>query len=173
MEIWKDYNDFYEVSSYGNVKSKDRYVKSVHGTLYFKKGRILKQADNGQGYLQLMLCINGKNRTERVHRLVALTFIPNPLGLPKVNHIDGNKRNNNINNLEWCTQLENIQCAKEQGLMIKGTKANNSKLNEACVVEIRGLIKEGYTNREIGDIFNVHAGTISCIRLGRNWSHVK
>ena len=173
MEVWKDYDEFYQVSSFGNVRSKDSVVKSTWGGEYFKPGRLLKQNDNGQGYLQVQLCYNGKCKTERVHRLVAIVFIDNPLRLPKVNHKDTNKRNNAVNNLEWCTQLENVLHAKVNGLMVQGETAANSKLTEEGVLEIKMLIREGFSNKEIANIFGVHPGTINCIRTGRNWSHVK
>lgn len=173
MEIWKDIDQFYEVSSFGNVRSRAREVRSTWGGLYIKEGRMLKQNDNGQGYAQVQLCYDGIKRTERVHRLVAIAFIPNPDNLPKVNHKDTNKRNNTIGNLEWCTQLFNVQHASENGLMVKGETAASSKLTEDGVLDIKHLIKEGFTNREIASLFNVHPGTIQCIRLGRNWSHVK
>jgi len=172
MEIWKNFNEYYEVSSFGNVRSHVRIVRSTHGGEYIKEGKVLKQNDNGQGYLQVMLCINGSNKTERVHRLVALTFIDNPGNLPKVNHIDANKRNNTIENLEWCTQQENITHAKNNGLMIKGETANNGKLTEDSVKDIKALMRAGCSNTDIAALFEVHRGTINCIRTGRNWSHV-
>lgn len=173
MEIWKDIDQFYEVSSFGNVRSRAREVRSTHGGSYIKEGRMLKQNDNGQGYAQVCLCYDGVKRTERVHRLVALAFIPNPGGLPKVNHRDTNKRNNTKENLEWCTQLYNVQHASANGLMIKGETAASSKLTDDGVKDIKHLIKEGFSNREIATLFGVHPGTIQCIRQGRNWSHVK
>lgn len=173
MEIWKDINDNYEVSSLGNIRSKDKQVRSTYGGFYFKPGRLLKQNDNGHGYAQVQLCHLGVNKTERVHRLVAIAFVPNPKKLPKVNHIDANKRNNAASNLEWCTQDQNVQHAKTLGLMTKGETAVDSVLNEDGVRDIKHLIREGFTNREIADLFNVHPGTINCIRTGRNWSHVK
>lgn len=172
MEIWKILNDNYEVSNMGRVRSLSRVIKSAFGGEYIKEGRILKQNDNGQGYLQVMLCSNGVNKSERVHRLVALAFLPNPDKLPKVNHIDANKKNNIVENLEWCTQLSNVQHASNAGLMIKGETAINSVLNEEKVRDIKMLIKAGCSNSELADLFNVHRGTINCIRIGRNWSHV-
>lgn len=173
MEIWKIYNDNYEVSSMGQVRSLSRIVKSTFGGEYIKEGRILKQNDNGQGYLQVQLCDNGVNKTERVHRLVALTFLENPLKLPKVNHKDANKKNNTVDNLEWCTQLENIQHAKANGLMIRGATAKNSVLNEDKARDIKALIRAGCSNKELAELFEVHPATINCIRIGRNWSHVE
>lgn len=171
MEIWKDLDERYSVSSLGNVRSKRMRVKSTFGGTYIKDGRLLKQNDNGQGYLQVSLCYNGKSKTERVHRLVALLFVDNPEKLPKVNHKDGNKRNNSAENLEWCSQADNILHAKSLGLMRK-INSINAKLNENDVREIKFLISEGYSNKIIAEIFNVHLGTINCIRTGRNWSHI-
>jgi hypothetical protein len=173
MEIWKDFDQFYEVSSFGNVKSKTRRVSSTYGGFYEKEGRILKQNDNGKGYAQVQLCYDGIKRTERVHRLVAIVFVPNPLGLSSVNHKDTNKRNNTIGNLEWCTNTYNTQHAAANGLMIKGQTAAVSKLSEGGVMDIKHLIANGFSNREIALLFGVHPGTIQCIRQGRNWSHVK
>jgi hypothetical protein len=172
MEIWKDYNDQYEVSSLGQVRSKSKCVRSTHGGYYVKEGRILMQNDNGQGYLQVNLCHNGVTRTERVHRLVAIVFVPNPDRLPKVNHKDANKRNNAATNLEWCTQAENVAHAKKLGLTTRGATAVNAVLDEDAVRDIKYLIKEGCSNKDIAELFGVHPATINCIRTGRNWSHV-
>lgn len=113
--IWVDikgYEGLYKISSTGEIKSVDRYVK--HGrhdndNLKFIKGRILKQDENKKrfGYMQVNLWKNNKGKTFKVHRLVAEHFIPNPNNHPQVNHIDGDKTNNNISNLEWVTDKEN------------------------------------------------------------------
>lgn len=98
-EIWKDVEGFdgrYQVSSWGKVRS--------------AKG-ILSPYRNKKGYLKIDLNMNGKRYKRRVSRLVAEAFIPNPYGLPQVNHKDGNKENNSISNLEWCTNKENYDHA--------------------------------------------------------------
>lgn len=95
MEIWREiegYDGRYAVSTWGRVKS-------VNG--------ILKPYENKKGYLKIGLSRNGKCEKHRVHRLVAKAFIPNPEGLPQVNHIDGNKQNNSVTNLEWVDNLTN------------------------------------------------------------------
>jgi len=171
MEIWKQYNSFYEVSNMGQVRSMTRMVRSTHGGEYLKEGRTLKQYDNGNGYMQIQICINGHNKTERVHVLVARTFLENPLNLPKVNHKDTNKLNNKYSNLEWCTQAFNVEHATKAGLMIKEFSLN-TKLVEAEVKIIKQMFLDGETNKTIAEKFNVHKGTINCIRTGRNWSQV-
>lgn len=171
MEIWKDLNAFYEVSDLGQVRSKSRFVRSTWGGSYLKDGRVLRQTDNGNGYLQVSLCYDGVTKMERVHRLVALVFVENPLGLPKVNHKDNNRRNNAAINLEWCTQSENIKHAQMQGRM-QHQGGVLAKLDYGTVYEIKRKMVLGATNKELSKAFNVHPGTINCIRTGRNWANV-
>ena len=102
IEIWKDiqgYEGLYQVSNLGRVRSLN-YKKT-------KTVKILKLTSNTKGYLQLILHKNGEISSRKVHRLVAEAFIPNPDGLPQVNHKDENKQNNCVDNLEWCTNYYN------------------------------------------------------------------
>lgn len=97
MEIWKDipnYENLYQVSNQGNVKS-------------VCSSKMLKSSPNNCGYYKVELYKNKKSKVFYVHRLVAISFIPNPENKKQVNHIDGNKANNNVSNLEWCTASEN------------------------------------------------------------------
>lgn len=108
MEIWKNinlkgYEDFYQVSNLGRVRSVDK-VDSL-GRLI--RGKIKSNANNGNGYLVVNLKNNGKQKMVTVHRLVAEAFIENPKNLPCVNHKDENKTNNKVNNLEWCDHKYN------------------------------------------------------------------
>lgn len=117
-EIWKDipgYDGLYQVSTLGRVRSVSHETywidKNGHKRAYIKKGRMLKiNVDNrGKGYQRVRLHQTkiDVNCSPCVHRLVAITFIPNPEKKPQVNHIDGDTRNNNVNNLEWATSSEN------------------------------------------------------------------
>lgn len=110
-EIWRDvvgYEGLYQVSSLGRVRSCERIVKRKDYGDVLRPQQILKQYDNGIGYLRVVLYDNGhKKRKLYVHRLVASAFVKNNLGLPNINHKDENKYNNNASNLEWCTQKYN------------------------------------------------------------------
>lgn len=99
MEIWKDikgYEGLYQVSNFGRV-------------INCKRNSEMKAIVRSNGYLSVNLTKDGKCRTLSIHRLIAEAFIPNPQGLPCINHIDENKCNNSIENLEWCTYRENTQ----------------------------------------------------------------
>ncbi|MFZ8934053.1 MAG: NUMOD4 domain-containing protein [Bacteriovoracaceae bacterium] len=108
MEIWKDvvgYEGFYKVSNLGRVKSINRF--DVNGRYW--ESKIIKFTLDKRGYPRLTLNKNGCRSVFRVHRLVAIAFIDNPMKKPQVNHIDENKLNNCVDNLEWCTKIENIR----------------------------------------------------------------
>ena len=110
-EYWKPvvgYENLYEVSNLGRIRSFDRWVKSKNGSIRICRGRILKPYTNKDGYLCVVLSKNNKQKTFRVNRLVAQAFLDNPNNLPQVNHKDENKQNNNVENLEFCDCKYNI-----------------------------------------------------------------
>ena len=107
MEEWRPiegYEGLYEVSSYGRVRSLDRYDSRNH----FIEGKLLKNKNNGNGYLLCTLSKNGIVKNKYIHRLVAEAFIERPDCLYEVNHKDENKTNNNVTNLEWCDRKYNM-----------------------------------------------------------------
>lgn len=103
----KGYEGLYEVSSFGRVRSLDRYVKTGYGSYRLHKGKVLSPGKDKDGYLSVHLFCNGKVHKRLVHRLVAQAFIPNPDNLPMINHKDEDKTNNSVDNLEWCTAKYN------------------------------------------------------------------
>lgn len=116
-ELWKNipgFEDCYQVSSSGRVRSLERQVKnSTHNLMRPIQEMIMNPWDNGNGYLVVSLSKNGMRKNHYVHRLVAAAFIDNPDNKLYVNHIDYNKKNNAASNLEWCTQLENVRYSAE------------------------------------------------------------
>jgi len=115
-EIWKKHPEYVriEVSSFGRVRTLDRLISSESMTR-FTQGRILKQYDNGYGYLIVNIPVDGKCVSKRVHRLVAQTFIKNTDNLPQVNHRDCDRTNNKVKNLEWCDNTYNSQYREKYG----------------------------------------------------------
>ena len=111
----KDLEDLYEVDENGNVYALPR-IKRTPTTIYLSKEKKLKPYNNGYGYMLVDMRKNGKRYMRLVHRLVADAFIPNPNNLPQINHKDGNKSNNCIDNLEWCTYKQNIIHSWKNGL---------------------------------------------------------
>lgn len=111
MEIWKniqDYEGIYECSSLGRIRSLDRYVLDSKRQIYFfVKGCELKPRKNKNGYLQVSLNKKGKRKMVYVHRIIAETFLEKIKDKNTINHIDGDKNNNCVDNLEWCTYSEN------------------------------------------------------------------
>lgn len=134
-EIWKDiegYEGLYKVSNKGSISSYNKYIEH-RGGKRFRKGKIMKPAITPKGYKRIRLSKNGTGKSFMLHRLVAQAFIPNLEGKPQINHIDGNKENNVIDNLEWCTNGENQVHAWKYGLnkgvtgMFKGENNRNAK----------------------------------------------
>lgn len=114
-EIWKDIDGFenlYQISNYGRLKS----LGSNNNSTAINKDIIRKTFPNSKNYLSCLIYKNSVKKQARLHRLVAQAFIPNPHNKPQVNHIDGNKQNNRIDNLEWCTNSENQLHAYKNGL---------------------------------------------------------
>lgn len=121
-EIWKDiigYEGYYQISNQNRVKSLSRSVrKNDSYTPYIIPEKIMACAIGSTGYYMVVLEKNKVKKLWKVHRLIAIHFIPNPNNKPNINHIDANRRNNRIENLEWCTQSENIKHAYNIGTMV-------------------------------------------------------
>ena len=133
MEEWRDiegYEGIYQVSSKGRIKSKQREVKNGENTIKIKKEsiRCVQVNKRRNGYCEISLHKDGKEKRYKVHRLVAQAFIPNELNKSEVNHKDGNKENNCVENLEWVTSKENSKHAWDTGL----ANANHKKVKVIC-----------------------------------------
>lgn len=163
-EIWKPivgYGGHYEISSLGNLrKYKDGYF------LY-----ITKSIDH-KGYHRVCLCFNSMQKTYPLHRLVAKAFIPNPLNKPQVNHLNCNKIDNQISNLEWCTQTENRNHALANNICKTGKGELNmkAKLTLKKVIEMRELYKTGnFRYKQIAKIYGVSPASAREAILGIYW----
>ncbi len=132
MEIWKDIADYeglYQVSNYGNVRRISRYGRKWVRNCKCKKTR--------DGYFESTLVKNSKPKSIRTHRLVAIAFCENPHNKKEVNHIDGNKRNNRADNLEWVTSSENQKHAYKLGLQkVSGGALSNRKKVKCLELDI-------------------------------------
>jgi hypothetical protein len=129
----------------------------------------LRPAIDKKGYLKVILCQNNKRYNKKVHRLVALMFIPNPENKPEVNHKNGIKTDCRKVNLEWNTPKENRQHAFNTGLSAKGENHVNSKLTEAQVLSIRADTR---TQQVIADEYCVTQAQISSIKTRKLWKHI-
>ncbi len=132
---------------------------------------------SSKGYLRVTLYKDGSRKNFLIHRLIATHFIPNPENKPQVNHIDGNKINNNIDNLEWVTPSENTQHAYDTGL--QGKQLGESNGGSILTIEDVKFIKENYKPRcrefsgvALAKRFGVSKSTIRSILSGRTWAHV-
>jgi len=176
-EIWKDipdYEGFYQASNLGKIKSLPRTWIVRNGGLHITKEKTLKDSAT-RGYRQISLCKNNKPRRHAVHRLIIMSF----QGKSKlqVNHIDGDKANNNLNNLEYCTSSENLKHSYALGLQDKkGEKHHFAKFTNKQILDIREKnksknMKIGYW-KELSEKLNVHPNTLYAIRKNINWRHI-
>lgn len=177
METWKDiegYEGIYQVSDSGIVRSMKRTYYDSNGFLHNIKSRILKPATNKYGYLQVGLSLNCKINSYTIHTLVAKAFIPNPENKPTVNHVDGNKLNNNKTNLEWATKSEQAIHSLKTGLRTMpnawigkfGSKHGASK--KVIQYRLNGeLIKEYDSIIEAANENNINPTLISGVCKGK------
>ena len=143
IEKWKDiegYENSYEVSNLGRVRSKERTRKFGRATKTFEP-KVLKQSEDKDGYYRVNLSKDGKKKRFFIHRLVATAFIENNDDKPVINHMDGNKKNNVVDNLEWCTRSENDLHAFDLGLR-KPTDGGTSKTVLMIDSKTRKVVKK-------------------------------
>lgn len=175
-EIWKQHPSFskYKISNYGRIYSNPYKVYLSFKSMWVdKKGKILSQSnDNSKKYWRIGLITNAGNRfAASTHRLVAETFIPNPNNLSQVNHIDGNKDNNHVSNLEWSSNEDNMLHSFRLGLHTGKNNKGKSILTPEQVMEIVTLLPL-YDNSYIATLYYVKPNSINEIRQGRSWSDI-
>lgn len=160
-----------------------RYIATPSGLIistrfkgHERKVGILRPRITNKGYEAVSLVDSEGTISVVVHRVIAIGHVPNPLGLPEVNHKDGNKRNNSFKNLEWVTSRENTLHAEETGLRdnkAKGESLPQSKLDDEKVREIKARLRRGDRQTDIARDFGVEYPTIYAIRKGITWRHVE
>lgn len=179
VELWKDINGYeglYQISSLSNLKSLARPVSGLNGGIYLIKEKILKTSPDGWGYLKVSLNINGKSKTRKIHQLVCEAFLTKKDPLHEVNHIDGNKKNNRLTNLEYISRSENIKHAFANGLLLPHGKVKDrnsakytTKLTETDVVAI---LKSNQTDKQLASSYNVSIRNINSIKNRKSWQHL-
>lgn len=177
QEVWKPvqgYEGIYEVSNLGRVRSLDRFTRNRWGTLRPVAGAMKVPQVKREGYCYLNLYSERKARPMYVHRLVALAFLPNPDDLPQVNHKDGDKANNAVTNLEWCSKSDNCQHAIDEGLyeQARGESSGSAKVTESDVIEMRRLWASGMLQKDIAARFGIGRKAVTKIVNRQRWKHV-
>lgn len=155
-EIWKDiegYEGYYQVSNLGRVRSVDRYVKHWQGGISLFKGKIITGNDRTRKYKKVQLSKDGVSKGYYIHRLVAITFLPNPNNYPVINHKDEDPSNNCVENLEWCTQKHNMNwkgvMKRKVGKKLRKSEEEKKYNRKLYVEKNRDKIRERQHNYHI------------------------
>lgn len=167
IEIWKpvkEFEELYEVSNLGNIRKigcKNQFGK-------YKLFKEIKPYKNEKGYLRVGLSKNNKRIIKKMHRLVAETFLVNPDNLPEVNHIDGNKQNNRVDNLEWCTHQQNVIHSWKNNLSKVKIGSENHASKKVKQYDKDGrLVKEWECMNDVQRELGINASHIGDVCRGR------
>ncbi len=178
-EEWRavaGYEGLYEVSNQGRVRSLARVVRKSDGTKQTYAGRILRSAVTAGGYRIVALSRGGKTVTKTVHRLVATAFLPRADERDVVNHINFDRADARVENLEWVTQAQNCRHTISAGRWLaprcRGEDAGCAKLTERDVVAIRREFALGASMRSLGLKYGVTGMSIKRVVTGMTWSHI-
>jgi len=189
-EIWKDINGYeglYQISSLGRVKSfaKVKTGKRPSRGYYCGREIYMSICDNGRGYMFVSIRCGSKKKNKYIHRLLAQHFIPNPQNKPQVNHINGIKSDNRIENLEWVTERENAIHAFKNGYLhqlpkmqklaseaTRGEQNTRSILKDIDIPIIFKMNKAGHIQSSIAKHFGVCRATIGYVLNRKTWNHV-
>ncbi|MBR1146665.1 NUMOD4 domain-containing protein [Bradyrhizobium sp. AUGA SZCCT0431] len=183
-ETWKDavgYEGFYQISSKGRVRSASRLINSPWGVKSREyEGQIKKSYIGKHGYVVTSFYIDGKMKLVKLHRLLAMAFIPNPENKPQVNHKNGVKHDNTLSNLEWATGKENMRHAIATGLKpspkyagaLDGEKCYRATTTGEIVLKIRAEYKNGATTTFLAAKYGLGLSAVVHMVHGRSWRHL-
>ena len=150
----------------------DNYIIFENGDIFNKYNKKLSPCDNGKGYLMVNVNINGKRTCKTVHRLLGEAFLPNPNNYSDINHIDGNRQNNALENLEWVTHGQNIKHSYNlNNRTALGTNNANCKHDEFTVIAICELLSQGFKAAAIRDLGYPYSLTRQ-IKQRKNWRYI-
>lgn len=176
-EIWKDvpgYEGKYQASTLGRVRSLDRETPFKNSVTH-RKGKVLKHGSVG-GYLNINLFDHAlKCKSFLAHRVIAITFIPNDHSLKEVNHKDGDKKNNRVENLEWCTRSENIMHGYRTGLYGEHGKGENNKVSKLTNSDIYKIRAIGHSQPYVKTAAEFGVANVVISRIVRRlaWAHIE
>ena len=165
MEIWKNvvgFEEQYEISNLGNLRSKERFVKHWRGGERKYKSNFKNIRLNDHGYFRCNLKNEGKRYDFTIHRLVALAFIPNEENKPFINHKNGIKTDNRVENLEWCNQSENVTHAVKNRLI-------KTKLTDE---QAKKIFNSQLSNRKLAEIYDINHSIVWRIKNKKAYKHL-
>jgi hypothetical protein len=167
---WKKIFINNEIKTHYKVSNKGKVKNSL-------TNKRLSPGKDKDGYLQVIIYdVNGKAWTRKIHRLVALAFIPNPKNYPEINHINGDKTDNSVKNLQWVTRKENMEHAWKIGLAratrLYGEKNPKNKFSEKQIHHVCELLEKDYSVKDINKHTGVSKSIIRGIKNGVIWKHI-
>ena len=155
------------------IKEHPHYFAHSEGLIWSQRSqKFIKPVVHRDGYHRLSICEEGSQLSRSIHRLVAIAHIPNPENKREINHKNGDKADNRVENLEWCTRAENMQHARDNGFrtnLPKGEAHHKAKINEEIVRAIRASTETG---KVLGDRYGLNRNTVNGIKRGKTWKHV-
>lgn len=169
-EKWVDvvgYEGAYEVSSLGRIRTVERKAKVAHG-FRTVPAKILKPRPHHGGYYCVTFCVGHKRKYQTFHRAVAEAFIPNPSGLPEINHINGDKKDNRVENLEWCTRRQNAAHASIIGLLPTGEDHPHARHTRDQALMVAGALLCGVPQSQIMHSLGVSRSLVESISSGES-----
>lgn len=186
-EVWvavKDFEGWYEISNHARLKRLGRWSKNSRKDnfkWYKEKIVIIKPCFTPKGkkrYSSVHLSRNGESTSRDLHKIVLESFVPKPFQGAEVNHIDGDKHNNTLANLEWVTRKQNVRHAIDTGLSVvqiplRGSENYRAKISEQQAREIKILLSNSITTREVATIIGCSEDVVRGIYRNQSWKHIE